>query len=106
MRSLFSSQFRWVVFAVGFLILAIGISTLTGPLQRDGGQGDMLSLPVWISGVSSDKPGSDSIEQDVINTPEPPARHGGTGDVAIFQDRVDLVVRDAQGNVKLRETIR
>ena len=115
---------------MGILILVIGISVLVRPLQRDQdtgsalraiesvgleGVGDMLSLPALISAVegvqgsvtvvSSGATVSDSVEH-AVNPAESPESHGGLGDVARVQDRADLVIRDAKGNVKYRETIR
>ena len=48
---------------------------------------------------------SDSAELEV-QTAEPPAPDGGPGDVARVQDRADLVVRDAKGNIKQQETVK
>ena len=48
---------------------------------------------------------SDSAALD-FGTAEPPAPHGGPGDVASVQDTADLVVRDAEGNIKRQETVK
>ena len=130
MRSVLSSQLHRVALGVGILILAIGISLLARPSQRNqdtgsvlsanesvelGGGGDVLSLSALISAVerlqgsvtvvSSGATVGDSVTHEVIPAGRPES-HGGPGDVASVQDRAHLVVRDAEGNVKHRETIK
>ena len=47
---------------------------------------------------------SDSAELQV-RTEDAPAPQGGPGDVASFQDGAELIVRDAEGNIKQQETV-
>ena len=65
----------------------------------------MVSIITWISGAHPDTPKSDSVTHEV-EKPEARERYGGPQDVASVQDTVELVVRDAKGNVKYRETIK
>ena len=105
MRPPNSSQLRLLALGVGFLTLAVGISALLGPFQRNQGPEDMLSLLTWISSAYSDSSKSDSVSKEV-EKPEVRERYGGPGDVASVQDTAELVVRDAKGNVKHRQTIK
>ena len=113
MRSVLSSQLRRVALGVGILIIAVGVSVFVWSLQDSQGIGSVLrandGMPNEGFGptltVANDVALSDSAALDA-KTAEPPALHGGPGDVANVQDRADLVVRDAEGNIKHQVTVR
>ena len=117
MRSLISNRLHWVALGVGILILAFGISIAAWSSQRDQGTGSVLSAnegrPAGDGGLgigsgliaADDAALSDSAALDARRA-EPPAPHGGTGDVASVQDTAVLVVRDAEGNIKSQKTIK
>ena len=113
MRFVHSSQLNWVALGVGILILAVGISVFVWPLKdnRDIGSVLIANDGSTAEGVgpaltaANDVALSDSAALDAKRA-EPPAQHGGPGDVANVQDRAYLVVRDADGNVKSQGTAR
>ena len=113
MKSALRGRLHRVALGVGILILAIGISFFVWPLRENLGIDSVLNAsdgwPVGGYGSSLITAGdvalSDSAGLDA-KTAEPSARHGGPGDVANVQDRAELVVRDAEGNVKYQDTVR
>jgi len=56
-------------------------------------------------GVTADATVSDSAELE-FQMEDVPAPRGGPGDVASFQDGAELIVRDAEGKIKQRVTVR
>lgn len=113
MRSVLSSQLHWVALGVGILIIAVGVSVFVWSLQDSQGIGSVLrandGMPNEGFGpaltVANDVALSDSAALDA-KAAEPPASHDGPGDVANVQDMADLVVRDAEGNIKHQVTVR
>ena len=113
MRTVLSSQLHWVALGVGILILAVGISVFVWPSLGGQGGGSALKTnegrPAGEAGpglnAANDVALSDSAELDA-RTAEPTTPHGGPGDVASVQDTADLVVRDAEGNIKQQETVK
>ena len=112
MRSALRSKLQRVALGVGILILAIGISVFVWPLRENPGIDSVLDAsdgwPAGGDGPSLTTVGdvalSDSVGLDA-KTAEPSAQHGGPGDVAKVQDMAELVVRDANGDIKYQATV-
>ncbi len=116
MRAVLGGNLHWVAFAIGILTLAFGLSISVWQLRHD-------ESAAKVEGKSQARPVSSELELELPDLParhdtasnsatsdpqmaEPPVQRSGTGDVASVQDGAELVVRDAQGNIKLRETAR
>ena len=132
MRSVFSSRVHWAAIGIGILILATGISVSLWSIQRDQrnnpaaganeGRAAALDAEVELPSLPARNTTSDGVSGDVspassstiprdsaaleVQTVEPPAACGGTVNVASVQDGADLVVRDAEGKIKQRETVK
>lgn len=69
-------------------------------IQIEGADGAASELT-----VGDEVTANDSAESEVQQE-QTPAPSGGSGDAASVEDSVDLVVRDAAGNIKQQETVK